>query len=162
MLIHLRKKPMYGYEILRALRDDFEGVWSPQTGTVYPALKRLEERGLILAEKKDDTEYYSITEAGERLIQEKVREIPEDIRFVSRYFEILDEAAKEIRKGGPAPEESRAMHHFAAMFEADQMTPEQRIAHLREMREFHLSKMASIHTELKALEKRTKSKRGET
>ncbi len=161
MLIHLREKPMYGYEMLRALRDDFEGVWSPQTGTIYPALKRLEERGLVLAEKKDGTEYYSITEAGERLIQQKVMGIPDDIRFVSRYFEILDKARKEMRGNVPASEDIPMFPRFATMFEVDDMTPEQKISHLREMRELHLSKIASIHTELKELEKKTKAKRGE-
>ena len=43
MLVLLENKPLYGYELLKVLRDRFEGVWTPQTGTVYPALKRLEE-----------------------------------------------------------------------------------------------------------------------
>jgi len=162
MLIHLRKKPMYGYEMLRTLRDDFEGVWSPQTGTIYPALKRLEERGLILAEKRDGTEYYSITEKGERLIQEKIMGLPADIRFVSRYFEILDVARKEMRGDAPASDEIPMLPRFATMFEIDEMTPEQKISHLREVRDLHLSKLASIHTELKELEKEMKAKRGET
>ncbi len=159
MLIHLRKKPMYGYEILRALREDFEGVWSPQTGTIYPALKRLEERGLILAEKKEGTEYYSITEAGEEVIQEKLRGIPDDLQFVSRYFGILDKARKEIRGSASEAEDLPMYPRFAKIFEMEEMTSEQRISHLREMREIHLSKLASIHNEMKQLEKKSKRKK---
>jgi DNA-binding PadR family transcriptional regulator len=162
MLIHLRDKSMYGYEMLRTPRDDFEGVWSPHTGTIYPALKRLEERGLILAEERDGTEYYSITEAGERLIQAKIMGLPADIRFVSRYFEILDKARKEMGGNASASDEIPVFPRFSAMFGMEEMTPEQRISHLRELRELHLSKLASIHTELKEMEKKNKRKRGET
>ena len=43
MLVMLRKGPMYGYEVLKVLREEFQGFWEPQTGAIYPALKRLEE-----------------------------------------------------------------------------------------------------------------------
>jgi len=41
MLVKLADRPMYGYELLKALREDYQGVWDPQTGAVYPALRRL-------------------------------------------------------------------------------------------------------------------------
>ena len=47
IMVQLLETPKYGYDILTNLRDDFEGVWEPKTGTVYPALKTLEKKGLI-------------------------------------------------------------------------------------------------------------------
>ncbi len=32
MLIKLADRPMYGYELLKALREDYQGLWDPQTG----------------------------------------------------------------------------------------------------------------------------------
>ena len=35
MLVILRKGPMYGYEVLKVLREEFQGFWEPQTGAMY-------------------------------------------------------------------------------------------------------------------------------
>jgi DNA-binding PadR family transcriptional regulator len=64
ILILLRDRPMYGYEVLKELRDRFEGVGTPKTGSIYPSLKRLEEHGLISSEKRDGTDYYHISDKG--------------------------------------------------------------------------------------------------
>jgi DNA-binding PadR family transcriptional regulator len=68
MLLMLREKPMYGYELLKTLREEFEGVWTPQTGSVYPALKRLEDHGLVHSTVKDGTEYYALAPEGEDFV----------------------------------------------------------------------------------------------
>jgi DNA-binding PadR family transcriptional regulator len=47
LLLLLSEKPMYGYEIIRELEKRFAGYWKPKTGTIYPALERLEENKLV-------------------------------------------------------------------------------------------------------------------
>lgn len=161
MLILLRQKPMYGYELLKALREEFEGVWSPQTGTIYPAVKRLEERGLVLVEKRDGTDYYSLTDNGEQALQEFVKEMPSDLGFMIRYFQILDKAAKEIHGSSPlVGMEPFVMTGpgFTGMFDMDRMSPEEKIAFLRKAREKHLSKLAFMQNELEELERRSYGK----
>jgi len=69
LLLLLSDKPMYGYEIIRELERRFSGYWSPKTGTIYPALEKLEENGLIVGkiEFRDhglDRKHYALTDKG--------------------------------------------------------------------------------------------------
>jgi DNA-binding PadR family transcriptional regulator len=161
MLILLRQKSMYGYELLKALREEFEGVWSPQTGTIYPAVKRLEERGLVLVEARDGTDYYSLTEIGESELQEFVKQTPSDLGFMIRYFQILDRAAKEINGSSPLEGiEPLDIHGpgFSNMFEMDRMTPQEKLSLMKKAREKHLSKLAFMQTELEEIERKLDGK----
>ena len=163
MLILLRQKPMYGYELLKALREEFEGVWSPQTGTIYPAVRRLEERGLVLVEKRDGTDYYSLTEKGEGELQDFVKQTPSDLGFMIRYFQILDKAARAIHGSSPlAGIEPLAIQGpgFSNMFEMDRMTPQEKLSMLKKAREKHLSKLAFMQTELEEIERKLHEKNG--
>ncbi len=95
MLVILRKSPMYGYEVLKVLREEFHGFWEPQTGAIYPALKRLEEQKLILSEVKDGKEYYSLTREGKDWMIENLKSISQEAQFMGRYFSFLGRAAAE-------------------------------------------------------------------
>lgn len=62
--------PLHGYAIGKALRQGSEGVLSVEEGALYPALHRLEGRGLLeSAWGKTDTgrraKFYRITPEGE-------------------------------------------------------------------------------------------------
>jgi PadR family transcriptional regulator, regulatory protein PadR len=62
---------MHGYGIAIWLEGRTEGVLTIEEGSLYPALHRLEARGLIeaewrLTEKKRRAKYYSLTPAGRR------------------------------------------------------------------------------------------------
>jgi len=64
LLSLLNEGPRHGYEIIRALEERFNGLYSPSAGTVYPRLAKLEEEGLV--ERTDDGRKatYAITDAG--------------------------------------------------------------------------------------------------
>lgn len=69
LLLLLSERPMYGYEILRELERRFSGYWKPKTGTIYPALERLEHEGLVTSrlEFRDqglDRKHYALTAKG--------------------------------------------------------------------------------------------------
>jgi PadR family transcriptional regulator PadR len=69
LLLLLSDKPMYGYEIIRELERRFSGYWSPKTGTIYPALEKLEENGFITGQiefrdRGPDRKHYTITNKG--------------------------------------------------------------------------------------------------
>jgi PadR family transcriptional regulator, regulatory protein PadR len=49
LLATLEPGPLHGYAIIQALRDRSGGAFDLPTGTVYPALHRLERAGLIRA-----------------------------------------------------------------------------------------------------------------
>ena len=64
LLLLLSEKPMYGYEIIRELEKRFSGYWKPKTGTIYPALDRLEKNRLVTSrvefrEEAPDRKHYA-------------------------------------------------------------------------------------------------------
>ncbi len=89
ILLQLRREPLYGYEIIKKLKEEFKGVWEPKTGTIYPALRRLEGRGLIRTEVRDEREYYHITPRGEEALRESLLALEESLSFAGRYFRCL-------------------------------------------------------------------------
>ncbi len=71
--------PLHGYAIGKALRDRSDGVLSVEEGALYPALHRLQRRGLLEAAwGKTDTgrraKFYRLSDAGRaHLDQETAR-----------------------------------------------------------------------------------------
>lgn len=71
--------PLHGYAIGRRIREGSEGVLAVDEGALYPALHRLEGKGLLEAEwGKTDTgrraKFYRVTSAGsEHLADESAR-----------------------------------------------------------------------------------------
>ena len=47
LLCLFREQPMYGYQIIKELERKSNGYFKFKEGTLYPALHRLEARGLI-------------------------------------------------------------------------------------------------------------------
>ena len=75
----LQEEPMYGYQIITALRERSEGYFDLKEGTIYPALYRLEKLKFVKSQwlQKDGRpprNYYHITEAGKQHIQESWEE----------------------------------------------------------------------------------------
>ncbi len=89
ILLQLKKKPMYGYEIIKELKKIFEGVWEPKTGTIYPALRRLETRGLIRTELKEDREHYLLTKDGEEAMRQNLSFIERQLDFTKKYYQCI-------------------------------------------------------------------------
>lgn len=86
LLLQLNEGPKYGYEMLRALKDEFEGAWEPKTGTFYPALRSLEARGFVETEMREETDFYHLTERGKNLLDRVGERIGGEHKFVDRYF----------------------------------------------------------------------------
>ncbi len=73
LLLLLSEHPMYGYEILRELQKRFSGYWKPKTGTIYPALEKLEADGAVTSriEFRDpgiDRKHYALTKKGQDML----------------------------------------------------------------------------------------------
>lgn len=67
----LEVAPLHGYAIGRSIRDSSDGVLAVEEGALYPALHRLEGRGLLEAEwGKTDTgrraKFYRLTRDGRK------------------------------------------------------------------------------------------------
>ena len=98
MLLQLKKDPKYGYEMLKVLRVHFSGVWEPKTGTIYPALRRLEARGFVNTETKEEMEFYKLTEQGESLLNQIGERLESDFKFADRYFRLITELMPRAMK----------------------------------------------------------------
>lgn len=72
-------KEMYGYELVKAMDERSEGMFSLPEGTIYPVLYRLEEQGLVQQRavrvgKRMNRYYYSLTDAGRVFYEALLRE----------------------------------------------------------------------------------------
>ena len=64
-----------GYELHKAIEDNFGSFWGESYGQIYPTLKRLAAEGLIASVKSDSTprkrrQVYSLTDAGRACLRE--------------------------------------------------------------------------------------------
>lgn len=67
----LRWSPRHGYGIMQAIRSGSNGLLQVETGSLYPALHRLEERAWIKSEwghteNNQRAKYYRLTPAGKK------------------------------------------------------------------------------------------------
>jgi PadR family transcriptional regulator, regulatory protein PadR len=88
LLLVLSERPMYGYEIKRELEKRFAGYWKPKTGTIYPALEKLEETGLVTSEVEfrdgaPDRKHYALTEKGQS-------ELAQSMAYWTKMTEVLE------------------------------------------------------------------------
>ncbi len=74
-LMLLDERPMHGYELIGEMSERSGGRWQPSPGTIYPALNRMEERGLIEAEEVDGKRRFTLTSDGRARVAE-MREAP--------------------------------------------------------------------------------------
>jgi len=116
LLALLDEGPRHGYEVIRALEERFNGLYSPSAGTVYPRLAKLEEEGLVDRSDEGRKATYSITERGRAEVRARavdladlqqdldhsVRELANEVRqrvhgSATNLREELREAAKQAR-----------------------------------------------------------------
>ena len=60
----LAKKPAHGYEIIRALEERFQGLYSPSPGSIYPTLQLLQDQGYVTSVESEGKKTYTITDSG--------------------------------------------------------------------------------------------------
>jgi transcriptional regulator len=69
-------KPLHGYGVLLRIQQITKDVLAIPQGSLYPALYRLEDQGLIVAEWGESennrkAKYYKLTAAGRRRLREE-------------------------------------------------------------------------------------------
>ncbi len=106
VLLHLiAEKPRYGYELIKAIEEQFGGMYSPSPGVIYPTLTLLEELGYLRPETAEGSrKLYSITEEGTAFLAAN-RALVDAI--LGRMAEV-----SRVYAGGPAPEIRRAMQNL--------------------------------------------------
>jgi transcriptional regulator len=91
----LRWGDQHGYGISQAIRTGSNDVLRAETGSLYPALHRLEKRGLITSEWKTSSnrqraKYYHVTPSGKRHLAKEQ----------SRWAQLVDAVARFSKPRG--------------------------------------------------------------
>ena len=76
LLCLINQQPMYGYQIIKELESQSQGYFKFKEGTLYPALHRLENSGLVAGKWQilpsgQQRKYYHITARGCASLEEK-------------------------------------------------------------------------------------------
>jgi PadR family transcriptional regulator PadR len=71
------QRPLHGYGIVQRILVTSKEILQVQQGSLYPALHRLQRRGLLKSEWRESgngpmAKYYSVTAAGRRCLQEEM------------------------------------------------------------------------------------------
>ncbi len=79
LLYLINEVQTYGYSIIKELERRTTGYFKFKGGTIYPALRRLEIKGLIKSRWQQATErqsrkYYQITEPGKQFLADRLAE----------------------------------------------------------------------------------------
>jgi PadR family transcriptional regulator PadR len=80
LLLVISEVQTYGYNIIKELEKRTLGYLKLKGGTIYPALRRLELRGLVKSWQQQDNgsqrvrKYYQITDKGRQLLFLRLRE----------------------------------------------------------------------------------------
>ena len=83
--------PQHGYGIARRIEQTSEGRLSINYGTIYPALLKLEQEGLIasawgVSDNNRKAKFYKLTKAGRRQIDRDTRQWEETSAIMMRFL----------------------------------------------------------------------------
>jgi PadR family transcriptional regulator, regulatory protein PadR len=79
LLSLISKNDMYGYEMVKKLKESSDDLYNMSEGTLYPALKRLEKNEWVTSywnetDKGSRRKYYRITERGIEELSAKLKD----------------------------------------------------------------------------------------
>jgi len=88
---------LHGYGVSKSIRRQTDETLDVEEGALYPALRRLEKRGLVqadwgLTDTGREAKFYTLTDAGREQLEH-------ELRSWSRYVEAM---SRVLRAEGPA------------------------------------------------------------
>jgi PadR family transcriptional regulator len=92
-------RPLHGYAITQRLQQVSRDVVQVQQGSLYPALHRLENRGLLTAEWRDtetgrEAKFYRLTRKGRAQLQSETASWERLTEAVTLVLKLREEGAK--------------------------------------------------------------------
>lgn len=71
VLLLLAERPRHGYDLIAELTDRSEGAWNPSPGAIYPMLRRLAAKGLVVADETEDgRRSFALTDEGRAFVED--------------------------------------------------------------------------------------------
>jgi DNA-binding PadR family transcriptional regulator len=90
LLAVLEDRPLHGYAIIEALQARSSGTLNPPTGTIYPALRRLERAGYVNSVWSTvngrERRTYRLTPSGQRALADERADWREFSATVGRFL----------------------------------------------------------------------------
>lgn len=87
--------PMHGFELARWIQRTTEDVLRIEEGTLYPALHRLDRKGLIVgkwgvSDRGRRAKFYRLTSAGERVLKKESQDWSTFVDAVTKVVEAAE------------------------------------------------------------------------
>ncbi len=99
-----------GFKLISDLAKTFAGSWAPQSGTIYPILKRLADEKNLIIEKAEKTPigpavkvFKANSDVGEIIDSVLLEHYKSDVDFFGNYVDLLFENFEQSVKAGIIP-----------------------------------------------------------
>jgi len=93
VLSMIGEEPRHGYDIIKGLRQRFQGAYAPSPGAIYPILQMLEEAGLAVPQAGGFRKRYAITPAGSAYLESERQDLERILGQVAAAAEPIGVAA---------------------------------------------------------------------
>ncbi|MBO9590540.1 PadR family transcriptional regulator [Devosia sp.] len=110
----IEQQPRHGYDLIKAIEERSNGVYSPSPGIVYPALTYLEEAGFVTSSAEGNKKLYTITEEGRAHLNENREAVASTLDFLARTGEQFNRFREFVRADWPfggRPEDGNEPQH---------------------------------------------------
>jgi len=115
-LYFIEQQPRHGYDLIKAVEERSNGVYSPSPGIVYPALTYLEEAGFVTSAIDGNKKLYTITEEGKSHLEDNREAVAGTLDFLARTGEQMSRFREFVKADWPFagdPEEGNVAPHWA-------------------------------------------------
>ena len=163
-LYFIEQQPRHGYDLIKAVEERSNGVYSPSPGIVYPALTYLEEAGYVTSAADGNKKLYTITAEGKTHLEENREAVASTLDFLGRTGEQMNRFREFVKAEWPVggqdrPEDGnvppfwgergrggpdRPMHDAAPELEAARKTLKEAIKRVRHADKEQQRKAAAI------------------
>ncbi len=168
ILVMIKERPCYGYEIINRLSEKFKGFWEIKAGVIYPALSRLEEKGLIQGTKEESDrgpsrKRYEITPSGEEALKEIVEKFDREIDFFQNFVGFVDDhlcssfEKYALKRTHFMADRIEQLTKLAKDYATSFLSPEETLKILRALKAQLESELKSIDATIKRLEQQKSS-----
>lgn len=150
----IEQQPRHGYDLIKAIEERSNGVYSPSPGIVYPALTYLEEAGYVTSTAEGNKKLYTITDEGRAHLSENREAVASTLDFLARTGEQFNRFREFVRADWPfggrpqdgnvPPSEDRPLHDAVPELDAARKALKAALKKARHGSEDHQRRAAEI------------------
>ncbi|WP_297106479.1 PadR family transcriptional regulator [uncultured Devosia sp.] len=100
-LYFIDQQPRHGYDLIKAVEERSNGVYSPSPGIVYPALTYLEEAGYVTSAPDGNKKLYTITDEGRSHLEDNREAVASTLDFLARTGEQMNRFREFVKADWP-------------------------------------------------------------